>query len=909
MKTILRVLLVMISLFMLLNQSMAQWIQTNGPAGGTIRCFALSGTNIYAGTYYGIYLSIDDGKNWTMCPHSPIDQVYALLASGTTLYAGAQSGLYVSYDNGSNWKKINGLTAFYSLAQSDSNIFAGSHLGFYRSTDKGMTWALSNLGMSEGIVNAVAVQGTKIFAGTAGGVFVSSNDGSTWTISNAGLTTTAITSFLVYGRHVFAGTYGGLFSSSDSGFTWTKKVVDIGNDLVNSIASSGYSLYAGSQSGIHKSIDSGNTWTKSIFPFMGNNVFSFSTQNQTVLAGTYSGTYRSTDNGLTWNLASDGIRLTNPSSIVTLNNNVYVGTNYGWAGGVFKSSNRGVSWTFLAPLGPINILAKNSSTIFAGTSTALHRSYDNGNSWSSVLSATINTLLVNDFTILAGTDNGIYYSSDNGTTFTSMNTGLTDTRVFALERIDENYIFAGTMSGVFVSSNGGTMWRISKADVIYVSLASTNFGSLGSKDKTIYASMNDSVFSSSDFGNTWKYNKGFPAFKQGTFVISNSSLYLGTPLGVAVSTNSGNTWKVIDDQSLSIQSLTILKGDLFAGVYNCGIWRNEFPKKPLIFSCQDVPNDQGGNVFIQWNSSILDTNVNLLPYYSVWRAIPLSMNKAVIRKSDLSQSPSRKTLRIESSSSTSSAVIYWEWIANQPAHCAQGYSFAAKTLFDSSASTNGRHYFMVSAQTLDPNIFYDSNVDSVCSIDNISPAAPRSLTGYQTPTSICLTWKRNPEDDLSGYVLYRSTKPIKDTDTLSQYASTSDTMYIDKEISISPELYYVVRAGDVHGNLSPFSNQVSFILTDVTDQRTSLFTYSLEQNYPNPFNPVTVISFSIRKQEYTEIKIFDMTGREVTTLLSQEMSAGNHTQRWNAEGMTSGVYFYRLKAGTFTETKKLLLLR
>jgi hypothetical protein len=927
MKTILRVLLIMISFSFVMSRSMAQWIQTNGPSGGTIRCYTLSGTNILAGTYYGIFISIDNGKSWAICPHSPLDQIYSLLSSGTTVYAGAQNGLYVSYDNGFNWKKVIGTTAFYSLAQSGSNIYAGSHLGFYRSTDNGYSWAFSTSGMSEGIVKSVAIQGTKIFAGTAGGVFISTNGGETWRLSNSGLTYTSITSFLVYGRYIFAGTGGGLFSSPDSGLTWTKRISDIGNDMVNSIASSGNYLYAGSQSGVHISIDSGATWTKSTFQFMGDNVFSIYTQNQIALAGTNGGSYFSTDNGLSWNLSSDGIRLTNPSSMVTLNNTIYTGTNYNWAGGVFKSSDRGLTWSLLASLGPINILAKNSSTIFAGSSTALLRSCDEGNSWTPVLSATIYTLLVHGLTILAGTENGIYYSSDNGTSFISMNNGLTDTRVFALERIDENYIFAGTTSGVFVSSNGGSTWSISKAGIIYVHFSNTNYGALGSKDKTIYATMNDSVFTSSDFGNTWRYNKGFPAFKQGAFLVYNSSIYLGTSLGVVVSTNSGDNWTVINDQSLNVQSLTILKGDLFAGIYNSGVWRNEFPKKPLLVSCRDVPNDQGANVLLTWSSSILDTNVNLLPYYSIWRAIPLSMNTAVVRTSVVSQPPSHKTLRIASSSSTPSHMILWEWIANQPAHCALGYSFTAKTLFDSTASADGKHYFMISAQTSDPNIFYDSNIDSVCSIDNISPFAPRNLSGSQMPTSIFLTWKRNSENDLKGYAIYRSKNPIGLTDTLTQYDWTIDTSYIDIEVSFNSEIYYAIRAEDIHGNMSPFSNQLNFKLTDVLNTEVSFFTYSLEQNYPNPFNPSTTISFSLPSKAFVLLKVFDLIGREVATLISREISAGKHSRQWNAEGMPSGIYFYRLsavpsggrdlvttagrdgQAGSFTETKKLILLR
>lgn len=92
--------------------------------------------------------------------------------------------------------------------------------------------------------------------------------------------------------------------------------------------------------------------------------------------------------------------------------------------------------------------------------------------------------------------------------------------------------------------------------------------------------------------------------------------------------------------------------------------------------------------------------------------------------------------------------------------------------------------------------------------------------------------------------------------------------------------------------------------------------YMLKQNYPNPFNPSTDISFSIPSDSFVSLVIFDSIGREVSTIVSGELSAGNYERRWNAAGMASGVYYYRLsarslrgEAGSFTETKKLLLLK
>jgi photosystem II stability/assembly factor-like uncharacterized protein len=84
---------------------------------------------------------------------------------------------------------------------------------------------------------------------------------------------------------------------------------------------------------------------------------------------------------------------------------------------------------------------------------------------------------------------------------------------------------------------------------------------------------------------------------------------------------------------------------------------------------------------------------------------------------------------------------------------------------------------------------------------------------------------------------------------------------------------------------------------------------SLSQNYPNPFNPSTNISFKLTKLSFVSLKIFDLLGREVATIVSEQLSTGNHVRQWNAMNMPSGVYFYRLQSDSFTETKKLILLK
>jgi hypothetical protein len=84
-------------------------------------------------------------------------------------------------------------------------------------------------------------------------------------------------------------------------------------------------------------------------------------------------------------------------------------------------------------------------------------------------------------------------------------------------------------------------------------------------------------------------------------------------------------------------------------------------------------------------------------------------------------------------------------------------------------------------------------------------------------------------------------------------------------------------------------------------------TYLLQQNYPNPFNPSTTILFSIPTSEFVTLKVYDLLGREIATLVNENLSAGSYSYNFDAKNLTSGVYLYKLQAGKYSETKKMLL--
>ncbi|MCX6149795.1 MAG: T9SS type A sorting domain-containing protein [Ignavibacteriales bacterium] len=99
------------------------------------------------------------------------------------------------------------------------------------------------------------------------------------------------------------------------------------------------------------------------------------------------------------------------------------------------------------------------------------------------------------------------------------------------------------------------------------------------------------------------------------------------------------------------------------------------------------------------------------------------------------------------------------------------------------------------------------------------------------------------------------------------------------------------------------------ILSDVNDSKIIPEEYKLYQNFPNPFNPTTTIKYSIPERSGVELKIFDVLGKEVTTLVNEEKTAGNYEVKFDGSKLASGIYIYRLKAGNYFNTKKLVLIK
>jgi FlgD Ig-like domain/Fibronectin type III domain len=202
---------------------------------------------------------------------------------------------------------------------------------------------------------------------------------------------------------------------------------------------------------------------------------------------------------------------------------------------------------------------------------------------------------------------------------------------------------------------------------------------------------------------------------------------------------------------------------------------------------------------------------------------------------------------------------------------------------------------------------------------SVVPIAGSPING--TPinnTSATLSWILPAR---SASTLTYDVQYSKTADFSSAVATVSnvDKANVDvKNLDKNSVYYWRVASKTDNGDVSSYSAPTAFNtganITGVEKTETMPADFVLSQNYPNPFNPTTIINFALPKNSFVALKVYDMLGREVKTLMNSEMSAGVHSVNWNADNnsgqkVTSGVYIYRISAGDFTAVKKMVLIK
>ncbi|MCK9995419.1 MAG: putative Ig domain-containing protein [Candidatus Krumholzibacteria bacterium] len=316
---------------------------------------------------------------------------------------------------------------------------------------------------------------------------------------------------------------------------------------------------------------------------------------------------------------------------------------------------------------------------------------------------------------------------------------------------------------------------------------------------------------------------------------------------------------------------------------------------PLIMSISDVGNDQGGQIRLVWNRSVHDATDSglVIEGYGVYR-------------------------RQDSNKSTNGGdkIAGWDYIDTVPARGDGIYQFVAPTLCDST-DTGGICWsaFFISAMTPDPLVFFDSAVDSGYSVDNLAPPAPVAFQVAYNHLGNTLSWDESLAPDLRSYLVYRGKTVDFEPDASNLVASVVSIEWFDDAAGLEGnpfEFFYRIAAQDFAGNTSDAvqAGDISGVGDSSLPTR-----FALHNNVPNPFNPMTTIKYDLPVGTRVSLRIFDISGRQIAVLKNSEFeTAGRHEVVWRGRDqadrqVAAGVYFYRLEGGTFSQTRRMMLVK
>ena len=221
--------------------------------------------------------------------------------------------------------------------------------------------------------------------------------------------------------------------------------------------------------------------------------------------------------------------------------------------------------------------------------------------------------------------------------------------------------------------------------------------------------------------------------------------------------------------------------------------------------------------------------------------------------------------------------------------------------FNMISDNNGAHLAWAATFNNEEDVYYSYITDTT--------TVPVELVSFSASTSgniVNLKWSTATELNNRGFNIERSTdksnwNSISFIEGKGTTQEPQEYSYSDKvQGTTVTKLYYRLKQIDFNGRY-----EYSYI----TEVEITPSVFALSQNYPNPFNPATTISYQVPSSGFVSLKVFDILGNEVATLVNEQKPAGKYQVDFNASSLTSGVYFYQLKTGSNIATKKMILLR
>lgn len=420
----------------------------------------------------------------------------------------------------------------------------------------------------------------------------------------------------------------------------------------------------------------------------------------------------------------------------------------------------------------------------------------------------------------------------------------------------------------------------------------------------------------------FRSDSNFDIYAQRLSPVSGAPMWASDGVPLSVSYPDEQLAKVVTDENGN----AIVCWRLFFGASDYDVYAQRISKagtyghpEPDLVSVADVPGDQGGHAMVTWGPSGLDASPQqVISHYTVWRqlgtTVALTAAEAlnIVEPAEIGPDFEGTAYRQEVAAGTTTT---WEFIATVPIRYAESYGFNAPTLNDWTASDPADETYQILAHTTSPWVFYESNLRSGHSVDNISPASPSMLAAQRVGNDVQLNWLASGADepDFRDYAVYRATSSGVQPIPIHFVNSSGDLDYTD----VAPPtgyLYYVVTATDVHGNQSAPSNEANIAIpTGVGDTPSLPKQLTLLANAPNPFNGSTAFGVGLPKASTATFEVYDVAGRRirtaVVTLQAGWQSVAFDGRDEGGRALPSGVYFYRLHAAGSTLTRKMVIAR
>lgn len=560
----------------------------------------------------------------------------------------------------------------------------------------------------------------------------------------------------------------------------------------------------------------------------------------------------------------------------------------------------------------------DSQIIYLGTSNGLYKSTNNGTSWENnqLLTKPVNSISIAEVfpnIIYASNllDNYVYVSSDNGVSWDSSNIGLPKSPINPVRGVScspgvNGMAFAATNDGIFKTVNAGAIWFKFSNQLSYL-----NSGTIKTlpthvvkiKDNKVYTGTSEGLYVANILTDLWQqfgpYNEKVLSISKHIFNYDNQVI-IGTPKGIKYQNFS--TW--------SPSQLYSQTGPAISKVYSSHDYYNQFSL---------AASSNARNKSIIYRSS--DNGVN-------WDSVFSTPDDSSYVESFYQRQDSSNIIFILLNTKNNSYGLYKSDLYGNVGSWYPVESSYQKNYISVVTNYNSDTLFFL----IDNNQLYSSS-DGGLNITYLStiPGAkfnhllvstrynvdPIYAAGQGVKRSFnYLTWEDFGLDTVEVIELTEDWSSLfaatRYNGIFSNYYYSGEWYPFNNGLA-TKEITDIVNFTHSIMHVATANNSVYIIYSIIneTNDETSNSPESFElyQNYPNPFNPTTSIQYALSSQQFVTLKVFDVLGNEVATLVNEVKHPGIYEVEYDASKVSSGVYFYQLKAGSFVETKKMILLR